>query len=165
MRRRFCGTLPVLLTNCLIAGNGEAGVRCRRERLVGERAGLRHERWTGFLAPEEVSASFLAADLCVLPFRDGASFLHGTFHAALVHGMPILTTQPRVTLPELVHGENVHLVPREDPEALAQAIRELAAAPALRHRLGEGARALSERFRWPALAADTLKLYEAAVAG
>lgn len=121
-------------------------------------------RWTGFLAPEEVTASFLAADLCVLPFRDGLSFLHGTLHAALAHGMPILTTQPRGMLPELAHGENIYLVPREDPGALARAILELASAPELRRRLGEGAAALSLQFRWPALAADTLKLYHATAA-
>ena len=49
---------------------------------LGERV-----RWTGYTPAEEVSANFWAADLCVLPFRDGASFLHGTFHAALAHGM------------------------------------------------------------------------------
>ena len=116
-------------------------------------------RWTGYLAPEEVSASFLAADLCALPFRDGASFLHGTLHAALAHGVPIVTTQPRVALPELVHGENIYLVPPEDPQALAQAIAGLAQAPELRRRLGEGAKALAEQFRWPKIAADTLALY------
>ncbi len=118
-------------------------------------------RWTGYLAPEGVSASFLAADLCVLPFRDGVSFLHGTFHAALAHGVPILTTRPKVPLPELAHGENVYLVPPEDPEALARAIVELAGVPEMRRRLGEGAGTLSGQFRWPAIAADTLKLYRA----
>jgi polysaccharide biosynthesis protein PslF len=118
-------------------------------------------RWTGYLAPEEVSASILAADLCVLPFRDGVSFLHGTYHAALAHGMPILTTRPRVALPELAQGENVYLVPPEDPDALAQAIAKLAGAPELRRRLAKGASALSEQFRWPAIAAETLNLYRA----
>jgi glycosyltransferase involved in cell wall biosynthesis len=122
-------------------------------------------RWTGYLAPEEVSSSFLAADLCALPFRDGASFLHGTLHAALAHGVPIVTTQPRVALPELVHGENIYLVPPEDPQALAQAIAGLAQAPELRRRLGEGAKALAEHFRWPKIAADTLALYRRMAAG
>ncbi len=121
--------------------------------------------WTGYVPPEEVSAGFLAADLCVLPYRDGVSFLHGTFHAALAHGVPILTTQPRVLLPELVHGENVYLVPPDDPQALAGAIMELATAPDLRLRLGTGAGALAEQFRWDKIAADTLDLYRAIGAG
>ena len=52
--------------------------------------------WTGYVPDNEVSASFNAADLCVLPFRDGVSFLHGTLHAALVHGAAIITTRQGV---------------------------------------------------------------------
>jgi glycosyltransferase involved in cell wall biosynthesis len=121
--------------------------------------------WTGYVPAEQVAASFLASDLCVLPFRDGVSFLHGTFHAALAHGVPILTTQPRVPLPELVNRENVLIVPPEDPQALAAAIGQLAAEPELRQRLGAGARILSERFRWDKIAAETLDLYRAIGAG
>jgi glycosyltransferase involved in cell wall biosynthesis len=116
-------------------------------------------KWTGYVTAEEVSASFLATDLCVLPFRDGVSFLHGTFHAALVHGLPIVTTQPRVLLPELVDGGNVCLVPPEQPKALGEAITRLTDAPDLRRALGEGAKTLSELFRWDRIAADTLDLY------
>jgi glycosyltransferase involved in cell wall biosynthesis len=117
-------------------------------------------RWTGYLPPEEVTASFKAADLCVLPFRDGVSFLHGTFHAALAHGIPIVTTQPRVDLPELENGVNVSLVPPEQPRDLAQAILHLAADPGLRRTLGAGAQTLSMQFRWDSIAAQTLELYE-----
>ena len=115
--------------------------------------------WTGYVPPEEVSASFAAADLCVLPYRDGVSFLHGTLHAALVHGVPIVTTQPRVTLPELQHEGNVYLVPAKQPEELAAAIAHLAADPNLRRTLAAGAEALSADFRWDKIAADTLDLY------
>lgn len=122
-------------------------------------------RWTGFLPPEEVTASFKAADLCVLPFRDGVSFLHGTFHAALAHGMAIVTTQPRVALPELTDGVNVHLVEPGQPRELAKAILHLAANPGLRDTLGRGAQTLSIRFRWDSIAAQTLELYQALDSG
>jgi glycosyltransferase involved in cell wall biosynthesis len=122
-------------------------------------------RWTGFIAAEQVTASFMSADLCVLPYRDGVSFLHGTFHAALAHGVPILTTQPRLDLPELSHGRNVYLVAPGDASALATAIRQLAADRSLRRRLGAGAKVLAEQFRWEKIAADTLTLYRAIGAG
>ena len=122
-------------------------------------------RWTGFLPPEEVTASFKAADVCVLPFRDGVSFLHGTFHAALAHGMAIITTQPRVDLPELEDGVNVRLVQPGQPKDLAKAILHLAANPGLRHTLGSGAQSLSLRFRWDSIAAQTLELYQALESG
>jgi glycosyltransferase involved in cell wall biosynthesis len=131
------------------------------EQLIGELGLTDRVCWTGYLPDEEVSASFLAADICVLPFRDGASFLHGTFHAALAHGVPILTTRPRVPLPELVDGDNVLLVAPEDARALAAAIEQLAADPELRRSLGDGARSLSEQFRWEKIAAATVDLYRA----
>jgi glycosyltransferase involved in cell wall biosynthesis len=121
--------------------------------------------WTDYLPDDQVSASFWAADLCVLPFRDGVSFLHGTFHAALAHGVPILTTQPPSPLPELLHRENVFLVPPGNPRALADAIVELAAAPDLRRTLGTGAKTLSAQFRWDKIAAETLDLYRTIGAG
>jgi glycosyltransferase involved in cell wall biosynthesis len=116
--------------------------------------------WTGYVPTGEVSASFDAADLCVLPYRDGASFLHGTFHAALAHGVPIVTTCPRIPLPELIDGGNVFLVPPEQPTALAEAITQLAGAPALCRTLADGAKLLSAQFRWETIAADTLALYQ-----
>ncbi len=135
------------------------------EALIAELGLQDRVHWTGYVPAEGVTASFLAADLCVLPFREGVSFLHGTFHAALAHGVPILTTQPRVHLPELVDRENILLVPPEDPQALAEAINRLAAEPDLRRTLGSGARLLSEQFRWEKIAADTLDLYRALGAG
>ena len=135
------------------------------QALVAELGLEERVQWTGYVQPEEVTANFQAADLCVLPFRDGVSFLHGTFHAALAHGVPILTTQPRVSLPELVSGGNVLLAPPDDPQALAQAIAQLAASPELRRTLAEGAESLSAQFRWDRIAADTLALYRSLGAG
>jgi len=115
--------------------------------------------WTGYTAPEEVSANLLAADVGVLPYRDGASFRRGSFMALLAHGLPVVTTTPRVPLAELVDGENIRLAPPASPPALAQAIAALAADEALRRKLGTGARDLSRRFEWDGIARDTLALF------
>ena len=115
--------------------------------------------WTGYLSTEEVSASFYGADVCVLPYRDGASFRRGSFMAALSHGMPIVTTRPRSELPELRDGENSLLVSPADPEGLAQAVARLTHEPALVRQLGEGARALASQFDWRQIAARTLEVY------
>lgn len=117
--------------------------------------------WTGYMPPEEVSASFLSADICVLPYRDGASFRRGSFMAALAHGMPIVTTWPQGDAPPLQDGENVLFVPPQDPQALSAAILRLAGDPELRHRLGAGARALAAEFDWGRIAARTLEVYRA----
>ena len=120
--------------------------------------------WTGFIPTREVSGGFLASDLCVLPYRDGVSLRRGSFMAALGHGLPIITTAPQVPLPELVHGRNIYLVPRQDARALGEAIDLLARDATLRELLGEGARELSSEFGWPRIAARTLEVYCAAAA-
>ena len=120
--------------------------------------------WTGYMPPEEVSASFRSADICVLPYRDGASFRRGSFMAALAHGMPIVSTQPEVALPELVDGRNILLVPPRDARVLAETIVRLAADNTLRHRLALGARELAQEFDWRRIAARTLEVYHAVAA-
>jgi glycosyltransferase involved in cell wall biosynthesis len=134
------------------------------QHAIGTRGLAERIVWTGYLPPEEVSASMCCADLCVLPYRDGVSFRRGSFMAALAHGLPILSTQPEVALPELVDGSNIMLVPPRDPSALAAAIVRLAQDPTLRQSLGAGARELAQEFDWQRIATRTLEVYHAVTA-
>jgi glycosyltransferase involved in cell wall biosynthesis len=118
---------------------------------------------TGFLPPEQVTASFLATEVCALPYVEGASLRHGTFMAALAHGRAIVTTLPPVPLDELRDGENILLVPPNDAGALADGIRCVAADPALRAKLERGAAELAQQFTWDRIAARTAEVYERAV--
>ncbi|MBM4422795.1 MAG: glycosyltransferase family 4 protein [Chloroflexi bacterium] len=111
---------------------------------------------TGFLPPRETTEAFWSCDVMAMPYVDGVSFRRGTFMACLAHGMPTITTRPATPLPELRDGENIRLVPPEDPAALAAAIRELTADPALRARLSAGALALADNFTWDKIAARTV---------
>jgi len=133
----------------------------RVETLIAARGLSSHVIWTGFVSEEGVSSAFAAADMCVLPFRDGISFRRGSLMAALAHGVPVVSTVPTVTLPELEHGRNVLLVEPDQPEALTRAVLSLAESPALRLRLGEAARQLSRSFSWDAIAERTLEVYRA----
>jgi glycosyltransferase involved in cell wall biosynthesis len=112
---------------------------------------------TGFLQPEEVSAHLLACDICVLPYRDGASFRRGSLMAALEHGLCTITTRPAE--PELMDGQHARLVEAANPVNLARAIDELADDEVTRHRLGIAAAALGKRFGWPAIAEKHQSLY------
>ncbi len=115
--------------------------------------------WTGYTPLEEVSANMLAADVVVMPYRDGVSFRRTTFIAALCHGRPVVTTYPVVPLIELRDGENVLLFPPHDVDALAGAIDRLAGDAELRARLSAGAAALGGRFDWAVIGQQTLDLY------
>ena len=114
--------------------------------------------WTGYMPNEQVSAAFMSADACVLPFRDGASFRRGSLMAALAHGLPVISTTPQVPAPELQDGGNILLTPPQDPAALANAIERLHSDLALAQRIGEGAQALSRLFDWDPIADRTVAL-------
>jgi len=72
----------------------------RVERLIEDRGLSERVHRTGFVSPEEVSACLAAVDVCVLPYLGGASLRHGSLHACLAHGRPIVTTWPAIDIPE-----------------------------------------------------------------
>ncbi|MCI0478185.1 MAG: glycosyltransferase family 4 protein, partial [Anaerolineales bacterium] len=55
------------------------------KQMIGEWGLEQRVLWTDYLPAEQVSAHFYASDVCVLPYRDGASFRRGSFMAALAH--------------------------------------------------------------------------------
>jgi glycosyltransferase involved in cell wall biosynthesis len=127
---------------------------------LGTELGLRdHILWTGYTDAEQVSANLFAADICVLPYRDGASYRRGSFMAALAHGLSIVSTQPRAPIDTLVDGDNILLVPADDPLATADAVERLASTPELRARLSRGALQLAQAFTWNSIASKTAQVY------
>jgi glycosyltransferase involved in cell wall biosynthesis len=130
---------------------------------------------TGYLPPADLSAALLACDVIALPFQDGASARRGTLMAALAHGMPTVSTLPPQPAPvggprafwlgagpgatAVRDGDALLLVPPGDALALATALGRLRDSSALRERLAAGARAVAGRIAWPALAAETLRIY------
>jgi glycosyltransferase involved in cell wall biosynthesis len=151
------------------AGGGDTGTPDRayetsiRQRLNAPRVRGR-VIWTGFLHPADVAAYLSAADICCLPFRDGVSIRHGTLVAAVVLGLPIITTNglgavPHPRYPKLISDHNVILVPPGGTSQLTDAIERLLADRDLRTKLSSGARALGGAFGWDLISDDTLRLY------
>ncbi|MBE2221064.1 MAG: glycosyltransferase family 4 protein [Anaerolineae bacterium] len=116
--------------------------------------------WTGFVDDQRVSTFLNAADLMVMPYRDGVSLRRGTLMAALAHGRPLISTHPQTATPELVHGKNCWLVPVDDVDALTQAIQTLWADGELRAKLGNGATAVADLFTWDKIAMQTLAFFQ-----
>jgi glycosyltransferase involved in cell wall biosynthesis len=114
---------------------------------------------SGFLPPSEVSAWLLASDVCVLPFKDGASLRRSSMLAAMAHALPVVTTLADRPDPLLRSWENVVLVPRDDPSAMADAVARLREDDALSRRISAGARALAGRFEWGRVAGEHVRLY------
>ena len=115
---------------------------------------------TGFLDEAEVAAALHASDAIVLPFNDGASFRRGSLMAAIHFGRAIVTTVPRVHIPEFVHGQNMLLVPPQNADALTDTLRQLYNDPEIRQHLQQNASALAKRFDWQKIASDYLEFFE-----
>ncbi len=127
---------------------------------LAEQLGVRdHILQTGFVNDHQVSEALTACDCMALPYIDGASFRRGTLMAALAHGRAIVTTMPRVPLPEMRDGENLLLVPPQDETALANTIARVLRDAPLRQRLEAGSAALSRLFSWDGIATKTARVY------
>ena len=125
------------------------------DRLDAQIAGLGlrdRVHWTGFVGDRDVSAFLNASDVMVLPYKDGVSLRRGTLMAALAHGRPVVSTEAAHDVTPLAHGENIWLAAREDAGALVEAIHLLRYDPALRAKLGQGAREAAGCFTWERIA-------------
>ncbi len=117
---------------------------------------------SGYVELPQVSANLLAADVLVMPYREGVSFRRTTLIAALRHACPIVSTisaKPDL-IPEIVSAENMILAPPDNAPALAQAITPLAHDFKLRERLSDGAKTLGDLFEWDKIAIDTVEFYQ-----
>jgi glycosyltransferase involved in cell wall biosynthesis len=127
------GRIPTLRVT--VAGYGSDWERCRRLILNPWYFDL-HD---GFVPDEEAAALFARADLVVLPYVEASQ--SGVIALALAMGKPMVVTDVG-DFAEATGGPApcALLVPPADPAALAEAMLRLYADPALRVRLGLGAR-------------------------
>jgi glycosyltransferase involved in cell wall biosynthesis len=140
-------------------GDGEEIAICRAE---AERLGLADRvRFLGRLPRPEIEALYRDSDALVFPsFRES---MGGVLYEAMRWGLPAITVD--CGGPGWIVDERSGIkVPLSSPEVmpgdLAGAIRRLAADPALRRRLGAGARAkLAAEALWKSKALHMLSLY------
>lgn len=132
---------------CSIAGDGPL----RRRLLSRIRAnGMQHYvRLQGILIGRELTDAYRHADLFVLPCvvsdRGDADVLPVVLTEAMATGLPVIAT-PVGAIPELIRdGWNGRLVPRGQPDRLAEAVAQLDADPETRRTLGRRARAFVEQ--------------------
>jgi len=110
---------------------------------------------TGWLAPPDLSAHLLAADVALLPYSDGASPRRGSLLGCAEHGLPIVSTQPAsATLTSVIRAVT------QEPSALAAAVLEIAQNSRLRSSLQEASRALARTNSWASIATAHVDIYE-----
>ena len=93
-----------------------------------------------FVAEDEIPALFKRADIVALPYREIDQ--SGVLQTALAFGKPLVLSNIGGFTEVGEEHHAARLVPPADPDALADAIRELLADPAERRRLGDAATAV-----------------------
>jgi glycosyltransferase involved in cell wall biosynthesis len=113
---------------------------------------------TGYVDAAGVSAYLQAADVVVLPYRDGISLRRGALMAALSHSCAVVSTTPRSPMPDLERAMILSRV--NDAVDLLRAIRQ-GLDPAVQERLRTAARTIAAKFTWESIAAGHTAAYRA----
>jgi glycosyltransferase involved in cell wall biosynthesis len=79
--------------------------------------------------------------------------------AAIHYGCSIVTTTPRVPVPEFVNDENMLFVPPSDSHALNLALKRIHSTPELANKLRQGASRLAAHFDWTYIAAEYVEFF------
>jgi phosphatidylinositol alpha-mannosyltransferase len=103
------------------------------------------------------------ADVLCAPSLGGESF-GMVLTEAFAAGTPVVASNIAGYSDVVRDGIDGTLVPRDDPQALAQRLFELAHDPARRAEMAASARERAERYAWPRVAAEVLECYEDAIA-
>ena len=97
------------------------------------------------------------ADVVLLPYRSREQVVSGVLVEAIASGKPIVATHfPHAE--ELLRAGSGVLVPHDDPDAIASALRRLVTEPGAASRAAAVARAQAQDLFWPAVAKRYLAL-------
>ncbi|MCX7013596.1 MAG: glycosyltransferase family 4 protein [Candidatus Sumerlaeota bacterium] len=152
--------------NLTIVGGEPEDVAKHREA-VREKGLQNRITLTGFVAPPEVSGFLARARVGVCPLPAEASSIAERFTSPLkilemmAAGVPIVASDLPSTREILEHEKTALLVPPNDAEALAAAIRRLLSDPALARRLAEEANLKVQEYSWDNRARKLMEFLEA----
>jgi phosphatidyl-myo-inositol alpha-mannosyltransferase len=134
-----------------------------REELSPLMLDMRDVRVLGKVDDETKQAELEASDVLCAPSLGGESF-GMVLTEAFASGTPVVASDIAGYRDVVRDGVDGVLVPRGDPQALAEALRDLWEEPVRRAAMARAAALGAERFAWPQVAAQVMDAYEDAVA-
>jgi glycosyltransferase involved in cell wall biosynthesis len=150
----------------LVVGRGERGEERELLRLA-ERAGVAAAiDYRGWAEPAQIPALLAESDLALVPMND--TLINRARSLAkllelMAAGLPIVAGRVGQVAEYIEDGRSGLLVAPGDPAALARATLALLSDPALRERLGKGARArVAQHYTWDQLALAAESAYQLA---
>ena len=146
--------LDVLLAACRILASRGRPARCRLmgrgpelERLKAAFEATGAEVSCAFIPRDTVVSSLQQASFVLAPYTEATQ--SGVVASAFASGRPVLASATGGLVDCIEHERNGLLVPKADPEALADAMDRLFSDPALRRRLSAGAtQAVATTLNW-----------------
>lgn len=142
--------LPALMdglgnVSVLLLGHGSESACAELSQRRHDLAGRIHA--TGTLVAADLSRHLSASDVMIQPYPDGVSTRRGGVMAGISHGLPIVTTNGKLTESLWAESGAVATVPAGDTAALLAMTKQLLANDNDRRRLGDRAsRLYQERF-------------------
>jgi phosphatidylinositol alpha-mannosyltransferase len=148
-------------TRLIVAGAYSRAEQAPWEALA-RRCGWRDVEFVGYVPPEQMPNYYRSAHLFCAP-STGFEALGIVLLEAMASGTPIVASDIEGYRTAVTSGREGMLVTPGDPPALAQSLVELLKDPERRGHMGEQGRLTSRRYAWPAVAQQTLELYESAL--
>ncbi len=138
---------------------GDGILRETLERQIAAAKLTEYFQFAGLVPPEQIPEMISAMDVVVhASLREG---LARVLPQGLIAGKPVVSYDIDGAREVVIPGETGYLLPPQDVGQLSDALSALAAAPALRERLGaEGRRRFTDRFRHETMTAQIRALYE-----
>lgn len=120
---------------------GDGPERARLETLAREMGVAERVHFAGRVPDDDLPSYYQAADIFVLASHLRAEAFGIVLLEAMAAGLPLVTTELGTGTSEVnQHGTTGFVVPPDDPEALARALRALLADRQLREHLGQNGR-------------------------
>jgi len=117
------------------------GITYARDRELAEKLNLSNVRFYDPVPYEELANFMARADVCLGVFGENERMLRVTTNKvieSIAMAKPLITGRNKPVTELLTHGESAYLVPRANPQALADAIRTLMKDKDLRDRIAAG---------------------------
>lgn len=109
--------------------------------------------------PHRAAEILKACDAAAFPFTLGAAENRGSLIAAVVNGLPVLTTRGISTPADYEQTHGVETVDASDVAGFATRLETILSRPEIRGPLGDKAAAAGKSFSWSAIADQSIEVY------
>lgn len=149
-------------TKLIVVGGGELRMEYRE---LAHKLGLGNRViFAGNVADDELPEYYASSDILVLPSKDRSEGFGLTILEANATGKPAIGTTVGGIPSVIRNGYNGLLVPPDDPQALAQAMKRVLTDEDLLEDMGKNGRTFAEQHDWLMVAEQTESLYRRALA-